>query len=93
MKTFKKDKTVELLLEKARGHFQFATINLNFVDMGSQELNVAIRLAEPKKGYSIIDVVDEMNEYTGWNEILKNPIVNDYVFAIVSVKFQYEHKK
>lgn len=93
MKTFKKDKTVELLLEKARDHFQFATINLNFVDMGSQELNVAIRLAEPKKGYSIIDVVDEMNEYTGWNEILKNPIVNDYVFAIVSVKFQYEHKK
>ena len=93
MKSFKKNKTVELLLEKARDYFQFATINLNFVDMGSQELNVAIRLAEPKKGYSIIDVVNEMNEYTGWNEILKNPIVNGYVFAIVSVKFQYEHKK
>ena len=93
MKTFKKDKTVEMLLEKARSHFQFSTNDLNFVDMGSQELNVAIRLAEPKKGYSITDVINEMDEYTGWYEILKNPIVNDYVFAVASVKSQYKHKK
>lgn len=53
METFKKDKTVEMLLEKARNHFQFATINLNFVDMGSQELNAAIRLAESKKGIQL----------------------------------------
>lgn len=93
MKTCKKDKTVEMLLKKARDHFQLATIDLIFVDMASQELNVAIRLAKPKKGYSIIDVINEMHEYTSWNEILKNPIVNDYVFAVDSVKSQYKHKK
>lgn len=93
MKTFKKNKTVELLLKKAHNHFQFATIDLDFIDIGSQELNVAFRLAEPKKGYTDIDVLNEMYAYTGWNEMLKNSDINDYVFALNNFRYGYKHNK
>lgn len=93
MKTFKKNKTVELLLKKARDHFQFGTMDLDFIDMGSQELNVAFRLAEPKKGYTASDVLNEMDAYTGWDEMLKNSDINDYVFALNNFRYDYKHKK
>ena len=35
-----------MLLEKARNYFQFATINLNFVDMGIEFQNKAQSIAE-----------------------------------------------
>jgi hypothetical protein len=93
MKTFKSNKTVELLLNNARTHIDCVDMDLHFVDMADEELNVAFRLAEPKKGYTAIDVLNEMDEYTGWNEMLKNSNINDYVFAVKNFMYEYKHKK
>ena len=65
MKTFKKNKTVELLIEKARRHAHLATCDLDFADMACQEIFVAVGIATSKKGYGISDVIIEIYEYTG----------------------------
>lgn len=49
MKNIKKDKMVEMLLDKARKHAQLATVNLDYADMAMEEISVAARIATPKK--------------------------------------------
>ncbi len=42
MKTIKKDKTVEKLIEKAWLHAQLAAVDLDFADMASEEISDAV---------------------------------------------------
>lgn len=89
MKTIKKDKTVEMLLEKARYHAQIAAVDLDFADMASEEISVAARVAIPKKGYTAKDVIDEIYEYTGL--LKQNSVVTNYIYAINDFKWEYKH--
>ena len=89
MKTFKKNKMIDMLLEKARHHAQLSTVDLDFADMACEEVSVAIRLAIPKKGYNEIDVIDEIYEYTGL--MSQNSVVKNYIYAISDFKWNYKH--
>ena len=89
MRTFKKNKMVEMILERARYHAQLATVDLDFADMASEEISVAVRFAIPKKGYTVKDVIDEVYEYT---ELLnQNSVVANYICAVSDFKWQYKH--
>ena len=89
MKTIKKNKTVELLLEKARIHVQLATVDLDFADMAIEEISVLLRIATVKKGYTVKDALDEIYEYTGMNN--QNPVVVDYLSTVSEFKWAYKH--
>lgn len=89
MKTLKKNKMVEMLLDKARYHVQLATADLDFADMASEEISVAVRIATPKKGYTDKDVIDEIYEYTGI--LSKNTVVLKYLYALSDFKWEYKH--
>lgn len=89
MKTIKKDKTVEMLIDKAWLHAQLAAVDLDFADMASEEISVAARVAIPKKGYTVKDVIDEIYEYTGL--LKQNSVVTNYIYAINDFKCEYKH--
>lgn len=89
MKTFKKDKIVELLLDNARQHANLATSDLDFADMACEEIYLAVRLATPKKGYGVNEVINEIYEYTGIMN--KSSAVSDYIFAVNNFKWEYKH--
>lgn len=92
MKTFKKNATVEKLLEMAKRNVKLAETDLDFLDMASEELNVAIRLSEEKKGYSVDDVMDEMMSYTNFESLWNNPKTAKYLDEISSLKFKLKHE-
>lgn len=89
MKTFKKDKMVEVLLDKARRHVQLAAVDLDFADMAYEEMSVATRMAISKKGYTEKDVIDEIYEYTGL--LNQNSVVTNYIYDISDFKWKYKH--
>lgn len=89
MKTFKKNKIVEMLLDKARDNAQLAEVDLDYADMASEEISVALRLATPKKGYTVSDVIDEIYEYTG---IMNKDCVAKYICDVSDFKWNYKHK-
>ena len=89
MKTFKRNNTVELLIENARYHAHLATCDLDFADMACEEISVAVRNATPKKGYGINDVINEIYEYTGI--LNKSSVVSDYILAVSNFKHEYKH--
>lgn len=89
MKTIKKDKTVEMLIEKARHHAQLSTVDLCYADMAYEEVSVAIRLATPKKGYTESDIIDEIYDYTGLMD--QTSVVTNYIFAVSDFKWNYKH--
>ena len=91
MKTFKSNTTVKLLLDEARTHLQYADLDLIFVDMAYEEINVALRLSQEKKGYTIKDVLNEMHEYTNWNELTQNQKVCDYLNKVNTFKREIRH--
>lgn len=89
MKTLKKDKMVEMLLNKARKHAQLATVDLDYADMAMEEISVAVRIATPKKGYTDKDVIDEIYEYTG--VLNQSSVVSSYIYAVSDFKWSYKH--
>lgn len=91
MKTFKKNSMVEKLLDMAKYHVELAEINLDFLDMAIEELNVAIRLSEEKKGYSIVDVINEMYSYTKFETLWNNQKTASYMEKVSN--FKYDIKK
>ena len=90
MKTIKKNKMVEMLLDNARQHAQLATVDLDFADMASEEISVAVRMANPKKGYTEKDVIDEIYGYTGI--LNQSSVVSNYIYAVSNFKWNYKHK-
>ena len=92
MKTFKKNKTVELLLNNARTHIDCVDMDLHFVDMADEEINVALRLAVEKKGYTVVDVLNEMYEYTNWDKLRLNKKAWDYLVKINRCKYELKCK-
>lgn len=91
MKTFKKSAMVEKLLDMAKKHFELAEIDLDYLDMGVEELNVAIRLSDEKKGYSIVDVIDEMYSYTKFETLWNNQKTASYIQK--ASNFKHDLKK
>ena len=89
MKTIRNYKMVEMLLNKAREHVQLATEDLDYADMALEEIHVAVRISKPKKGYTIMDVINEIYEYTGVTD--KNSLVSKYMCAINDFKLEYKH--
>lgn len=89
MKTIKKDKMVEVLLDNARRHAQLAAVDLDFADMAYEEMSVATRMAVPKKGYTEIDVIDEIYEYTGL--LKENSVITHYIYDVNTFKREYKH--
>lgn len=89
MKAIKKDKMVEMLLDKARKHAQLATADLDFADMAVEEISVAARIATPKKGYTDKDVIDEIYEYVGI--LNQSSVVSAYIYAVSDFKWRYKH--
>lgn len=92
MKTFKSNKIVELLLNKARDHVKCADIDLGYVDMANEEINVALRLVEEKEGYTVDDVLNEMYEYTNWDKLAQNKKVWDYLDKLYRYKWELKRK-
>lgn len=90
MKTFKEDKMVKVLLDKARSHVQLATMDLDFADMAYEEMSVAMRMAISKKGYTEKDVIDEIYEYTGI--LNQESVVTNYIYAIRDFKWKYKQE-
>ena len=72
MKTFKSNKTIQLLLNEARAYINYVDVDLDFADMAKEDINIALRLAEEKKGYTVVDVLNEMHEYTNWDKLVQN---------------------
>lgn len=89
MKTLKKNKMVEMLLDMARDHAQLAEVDLSYADMASEEISVAVRLASSKKGYTLSDVIGEIYEYTG---IMNKGCVEKYILDVSDFKWNYKHK-
>lgn len=92
MKTFKSNKTVELLLNKARTHINNVDMDLDFADMANEEINIALRLAEEKKGYTTVYVLNEMYEYTNWDKLVQNKKAWDYLDKITRYKWELKRK-
>lgn len=92
MKTFKKNTTIYMLLDIAKRHVELAEIDLDYLDMANEELNVAIRLSEEKKGYTIVDVINEMYDYINFKVLWENPKTANYIEKVSKFKFELKKK-
>lgn len=90
MKTFKKNAMVYKLLDMAKYHVELAEIDLDYLDMAIEELNVAIRLSEEKKGYSVVDVINEMFSYTKFEKLWDNQKTASYIEKVSNFKFDFK---
>lgn len=90
MRTIKKNNFIMEILEDARTHVQLAMgesiSKLDFLDMSYEEINLVLRKATIKKGFSIGDVLDEIYEYTGWLSLYKDDKCADYINKVNDFK-------
>ena len=93
MKTIRNNKTVELLVENAKGHMILSEIDLDFLDMAIEEINVAFRMASPKDDYTIADVLNEIYEVTGYDKIANNSRATEYLNALRTFKHEFRQRK
>lgn len=90
MKTFKKNTMVYKLLDMAKNNVELAETDLDFLDMAMEELNVAVRLSEEKKGYSLVDVINEMYSYTKFETLWNNQKTASYIESLSNFKFYFK---
>ena len=90
MKTIKKNDFIMDILEDARIHVQLAMgesiSKLDFIDMADSEINLVFRKATIKKGFSMADALEEILEYTGWENIYKDKKCADYIYKVNDFK-------
>lgn len=93
MKTIRKNKTVELLLGYAKQHLALAETDLDYLDMASEEINVAFRMTQPKDDCTIADVLNEIYEVTGYDKLYLNDRASKYIKLVGAFKYELKHRK
>lgn len=90
MKTIRNNAFIMEILDDARVHVQLAMgdsiSKFDFLDMADAEINLVVRKANLKKGFSVFDAIEEIYEYTGWENIYKDKKCADYIYKVNEFK-------
>ena len=90
MKTIKANNTLMGILEDARIHTRLAMGNsiskFDYLDMASEEINLFYRKATIKNGYGYADALDEIYQYTGWDELYRDSQCMEYLVKLRDAK-------